>query len=35
VARDRLILVFSRLKEGDVEYWMYFHAWGKVQFICS
>jgi hypothetical protein len=35
VAGDGLILVFSGLEEGDVEYWMYFHTWGKVQFICS
>jgi hypothetical protein len=35
VAGDELIPVFSGLEEGDVEYWMYFHTWGEVQFICS
>jgi hypothetical protein len=35
VAGDGLIPVFSGLQEGDVEYWMYFHTWGEVQFICS
>jgi hypothetical protein len=35
VARDGLIPVFSGLEEGDVEYWIYFHTWGEIQFICS
>lgn len=26
-------IIVSGFEKGDVEYWMYFHAWRKLQFI--